>query len=48
MPMVVLDTDATNADMTKATIPTTATIGKITCIKLAINPSFLPDSSDID
>ena len=34
-------------DITRATTPITAAIGKITVIKLAINPNFLPDSSDI-
>jgi len=34
-------------DIISETTPITAAIGKITVIKLAINPNFLPDSSDI-
>ena len=42
----VLVKTETSVNKKIATVPTTATIGKITDIKLAINPNFLPDSSD--
>ena len=46
VPDPIADVAARIEDMTIATTAAMATIGKIIEIKLAINPNFLPDSSD--